>query len=110
MAQFVIGIAGALMIAELYVQKGMQAVLIPCMLLWIQLFTLGLLNEGRASARRLEWLRLLVAVPALYWLLQATTDGLQLEGVGWIIVAVYLAVSATWLALIPSTERQLLIH
>ncbi len=66
MAQFIIGIVGTLLIAELYVREGAEAVLIPCVLLWLQLYTLGLLNEGRSSARRLEWLRLLVAVPVLY--------------------------------------------
>jgi hypothetical protein len=32
-------------------------------MLWAQLYTLGLLNEGRAYATRFELLRLLVVVP-----------------------------------------------
>ncbi|MDH3304733.1 MAG: sterol desaturase family protein [Gammaproteobacteria bacterium] len=109
MAQFIIAIAGALVIAELYARKGTEAVLIPCILLWLQLYTLGLLNEGRPAARRFEWLRLLLAVPVLSWLLQAGADGLQLkETGGWVIVALYSVVSATWLALIPRAEEQLL--
>ncbi len=105
MAQFIIGLVGALLIAELYVREGAEAVLIPCVLLWLQLYTLGLLNEGRSSARRLEWLRLLVAVPVLYLLLRASADGVLQQAGGWIVVAVYSIASAAWLALIPRPER-----
>jgi sterol desaturase/sphingolipid hydroxylase (fatty acid hydroxylase superfamily) len=108
MAQFVVGIIGVLVIAELYARKGTEAVLIPCILLWIQLFTLGLLNEGRGSARRLELLRLLVAVPVLYTVLQATADGMEQQTGGWIVVAVYSILSAAWLLAIPKTEKKLL--
>jgi hypothetical protein len=38
-------------------------VLVPCAVLWTQLYALGSLNEGRAISRRLEVLRLLVVVP-----------------------------------------------
>jgi len=110
MAQFIIGLIGALLIAELYARRGTEAVLIPCVLLWLQLYTLGLLNEGRPSARRLEWLRLLVAVPVLYLLLVATSDGPELQTAGWGIVAIYSIVSAIWLGLIPRTKEYLVIH
>lgn len=106
MAQFIIGIVGALLIAEWYAREGAGAVLIPCILLWLQLYTLGLLNEGRSSARRLEWLRLLVAVPVLYLLLSASADGVLQQAGGWIVVGVYSIASAAWLALIPRPERQ----
>jgi len=39
-------------------------VLIPCVMLWAQLYTLGLLNEGRNYAARAESLRLVLIVPA----------------------------------------------
>ena len=41
-----------------------MAVLLPCVLLWALLYTLGLLNEGRPYAGRYERARLLVVVPA----------------------------------------------
>ena len=44
--------------------SGATAVLIPCLLLWALLYTLGSLNEGRPCAVRLELTRLLVVVPA----------------------------------------------
>jgi len=110
MTQFIIGIVGGLLIAELYARRGTEAVLIPCVLLWIQLYTLGLLNEGRPSARRLEWLRLLVAVPVLYLLLEATADGMEPQTAGWVMVAIYSVVSGIWLGLIPRTKERLLIQ
>ena len=105
MAQFVIGLIGTLIIAELYVRKGTEAVLIPCILLWLQLYTVGLLNEGRSSARRLEWLRLLVAVPVVFLLWWAGVDGMQQYAGAWMVVVVYLIASAAWLALIPSADE-----
>ena len=105
MAQFVIGLIGTLVIAELYVRKGTEAVLIPCILLWLQLYTVGLLNEGRSSARRLEWLRLLIAVPVVFLLWWAGVDGMQQYAGAWMVVVVYLIASAAWLALIPSADE-----
>ena len=110
MAQFVIGLIGTLIIAELYVRKGTEAVLIPCILLWLQLYTVGLLNEGRSSARRLEWLRLLVAVPVVFLLWWAGVDGMQQYAGAWMVVVVYLIASAAWLALIPSADELLIIQ
>jgi len=107
MGQFIIGIVGALMIAELYAQQGAVAVLIPCLMLWLQLYTLGILNEGRGQARRIEWLRLLVAVPALFLLLQGMVEGIDQPMAGWIVVAIYSIASAIWLWLVPAPEKGL---
>ena len=63
LAQFLIVIVATLAIAELFVNAGARGVLIPCVLLWVQLYALGLLNEGRPYARRVELWRLLVIVP-----------------------------------------------
>jgi sterol desaturase/sphingolipid hydroxylase (fatty acid hydroxylase superfamily) len=61
-AQFVVAIIVILWIGDVYAKEGAQAVLIPCIGLWLLLLSLGLLNEGRASARALEFLRLFVVV------------------------------------------------
>ena len=108
MAQFVIGIVGALLIAELYARKGAGAVLIPCIMLWIQLYALGILNEGRQQARWIEWLRLLVVVPGLYLLLQGTVDGIEALPGAWIIVAAYSIVSAIWLWFVSGQRKELI--
>ena len=108
MAQFAVGIVGALSIAELYVRQGLGVVLIPCILLWAQLYTIGLLNEGRPSARRAEWLRLLLVVPGAYVLLHATAVDLAEPATGWLVVATYLITSAAWLLRVPAREEALL--
>ena len=64
LAQFGIAIAVTLGIAVLFAVAGANAVLLPCVLLWALLYTLGLLNEGRPYAMRLELARLLIIVPA----------------------------------------------
>jgi sterol desaturase/sphingolipid hydroxylase (fatty acid hydroxylase superfamily) len=110
MAQFVIGITGALAIAKLYAEKGSSAVLIPCVLLWLQLYTVGLLNEGRTSARRLEWLRLLVVVPVLYFFWQWGVAELQQAAAGWLVLVLYLVLSAVGLLRISGTKEKLITH
>ena len=62
--QFAIAIAAVLGLSVLFAIAGAAAVLVPCLMLWAQLYTLGLLNEGRAYATKFELLRLLVIVPA----------------------------------------------
>jgi hypothetical protein len=103
MAQFVLGIVGALLIAELFGQGGARAVLIPCVALWSQLYAIGLLNEGRPYARRIELLRVLVAVPLLYLLiLQSGSIGIEPDARGWIFVAAYSIGSAIGVLLLPA--------
>jgi sterol desaturase/sphingolipid hydroxylase (fatty acid hydroxylase superfamily) len=88
MLQFVVAIIVTLAIARMFAVVGAQAVVIPCVLLWTQLWTIGLINEGRPYAVRAELTRLLIVVPA----------GIALQdSFNWVIVSVYLAVSAGWL-------------
>jgi len=96
LAQFFVVVIATLLIAELFARQGLEAVLIPCILLWLQLFSLGLLSEGRAMARRIEMLRLLVAVPLLYWAMPETVVGRPQTG-GWFMVAAYSIISIVWL-------------
>ncbi len=106
LAQFAVAVAMTLYIAELFAREGTMAVLLPCMLLWIQLYTLGLLNEGRANARRMELLRLFVVVPSAIYGLQASTAGLALGT--WVVVAGYILVSALWIVSIRDRQPQTL--
>jgi len=73
LAQFLVALVGALVIAEMFVTAGASSVAIPCVMLWLQLYTLGVINEGRAVAARLEVLRLLVSIPVCTAGLQATS-------------------------------------
>ena len=71
MGQFGVALIAALAIAALFASAGAGAVAIPCLLLWAQLYTIGLLNEARPGAARLELLRLLpvnaLGVAAMQW-------------------------------------------
>jgi hypothetical protein len=102
MVQFMLGIVGALVIAELYLQGGARMVFIPCVMLWLQLYTIGLLNEGRPGARRIELLRLLIAMPVLYLLALRGEVGVEAGALGWIILAVYAIGSAAWVLLLSA--------
>jgi len=95
MGQFLLGITGALVIARLYAQAGASAVLLPCVLLWMQLYTLGLLNEGRQGAARREWLRLAAFIPMLA--VVELASGVILSPVFWAAGGSYVAVSGIWL-------------
>jgi alkylglycerol monooxygenase len=64
LAQFGAAVAATLGIAALFATAGATAVLVPCLLLWALLYTLGILNEGRPYALRIELVRLLLVVPA----------------------------------------------
>jgi hypothetical protein len=61
--QFLAGAILTLWISVLFATQGARAVIVPCVLLWALLYTLGLFNENRACARRFELLRLLIVVP-----------------------------------------------
>jgi hypothetical protein len=91
LAQFGAAVVATLAIGALYAVAGAKAVLVPCILLWAQLYTLGVLNEGRPYAMRLERARLLVIVPAGVLVIAAT--GLVPVAPSWLWAgtAIYLA-------------------
>jgi sterol desaturase/sphingolipid hydroxylase (fatty acid hydroxylase superfamily) len=98
-AQFAVAIVVILWIGNIYAKEGVQAVLIPCIGLWLLLLSLGLLNEGRASARLLEFLRLIVVVPLLLWLLNMSV--MRVGIVAWLLAVAYVVGSAMWLTFSP---------
>jgi sterol desaturase/sphingolipid hydroxylase (fatty acid hydroxylase superfamily) len=94
-AQFLVVVATALLIAEVFATQGAQVVLVPCLLLWANLYTLGLLNEGRPYAARFELIRLFLIVPVGVYGLHTTV--LEKTPAVGLIVATYILVSALWL-------------
>jgi len=109
MGQFLVGIIGALVIARLYARAGAGAVLLPCVLLWMQLYTLGLLNEGRQGAARLEWLRLAAFIPMLA--VVELASGVVLVPVFWAAGAGYVAGSGIWLwHVVRTTKSPVKVH
>jgi hypothetical protein len=61
--QFVLAVGGILWIGQLYATQGLVVVMIPCLLLWIQLYTLGMISDRRDYAIRFELARLNVVMP-----------------------------------------------
>ena len=72
-AQFLVATVLTLVIARLFAQVGASGVLVPCVLLWTQLYALGVLNEGRPWATRVEAVRLLLIVPVCLALWRAAS-------------------------------------
>lgn len=93
--QFVVAILLALFISETFAAKGAQAVLVPCVLLWSILYTLGLLNENRPYAVRFELLRLFVVVPV--GVIAMGESLITLSPTTGIVVAAYCLGSMLWL-------------
>ncbi len=102
LGQFAVAVLATLLIADWFARAGAMAVLLPCLLLWVQLYSLGLLSEGRANARRLELFRLFVVVPGLFYWLQASSDGLAPWV--WPAVGIYIGISAVWVASIRDLQ------
>lgn len=95
LAQFIVAVLLTLFIADIFAKLGSAAVLVPCILLWAQLYTLGLLNEARPHAAKFELLRLLVVVPFAVYALDGEIVHITPEI--WVIVGVYSLVSFIWL-------------
>jgi len=76
-----------LAISVMYAKGGLSAVLVPCLLLWALLYTLGLLNESRPYALRFEAMRLLLIVPLGVWALGTQPDWLVPMTVGYVAMS-----------------------
>jgi len=96
LAQFMVVIATALFIANAFATQGAGVVLVPCLLLWTNLYTLGLLNEDRPYAARFELIRLFVVLPLGMYALDS--DLITIIPAGAAVIAIYILVSALWLA------------
>jgi sterol desaturase/sphingolipid hydroxylase (fatty acid hydroxylase superfamily) len=94
-AQFAVAVVVALLISAAYSEHGTRVVLVPALLLWTQLYTLGLLNEDRPYAAKFEFLRLFVVLPIGLFAIDA--NFLSLTPIFAALVAVYLLGSFLWL-------------
>jgi sterol desaturase/sphingolipid hydroxylase (fatty acid hydroxylase superfamily) len=89
LAQFLVAVAAVLWIGVLYAQQGLTAVVLPCMLLWAQLYSIGLLSEQRAWALTFEITRLLVITPLGWIAIGALSAADSYVGTAWLGLAVY---------------------
>jgi len=99
LGQFLVALAATLVIAQIYVTSGAHGVLIPCLLLWLQLYALGMINEGREWATRVEIARLVLVVPAGVAGLQLTLAPALTAATLWTGAILYAAGSLAWLLL-----------
>ena len=74
-------------------------------MLWLQLYTLGLLNEGRQHALRAEVLRLLLAMPLLLLLMQQTSYAIERASGAWLLLVLYATTSSLWVFAIYSRPK-----
>ena len=90
--QFVLAAFGILWIGTVFAEQGAVRVLLPCLLLWITLYSVGLISEQRAFAKRFEIARLLLIVPAgvVAMARQGLFTGATTE---WIALAAYVVLS-----------------
>ncbi len=96
--QFVVAVLAALMITQVFVFAGLRTAVIPCLLLWAQLYTIGLLNEGRSRAIEFEMLRLLGI--NLLGTLALQYNGIAVAAAGWVLAVLYTLGSLLWLQMI----------
>jgi len=101
MAQFVVVLLLTLAIGRMFGTTGTVGVLTPCMMLWALLLTIGMLNEGREHAVRVELARLLLAVP-----IGAAVE----QDASWPVVIAYIGLSITWLVVLKITNKQRVIE
>ncbi len=101
LAQFLLAVVATSAIGLLYAEVGLATTLVLCGLLWLTLYNLALLNEGRPQALRLELLRLLLVTPAaLVWLALSESGRFADERL-WAVAGVYLATSLVGLSRLP---------
>jgi sterol desaturase/sphingolipid hydroxylase (fatty acid hydroxylase superfamily) len=97
LAQFMVATVTVLLIADLYAKAGAVAVIWPCLVLWTQLYTIGLFNEGRVYAARLEVVRLVLVVPVAAGLFVASSAIPVATALLWAVVGGYVVISSVGL-------------
>ena len=108
MFQFVAAILMTLVITQTLIGSGLRYALLPCMMLWALLYTMGLLNGGRANAIKMEVLRLVVVNCLLSFAMQYTEIAVSTEG--WLLAALYTAASLIWLVSIKKPFRTVIYN
>ena len=106
MFQFVAAIMMTLVITQILVGSVRREALLPCLMLWALLFTLGLLSGGRTNAIRLEVLRLVVINWIVIFALQY--NGVAVSTEGWIVAALYTSASLLWILGIKKTIKTMI--
>ncbi len=105
LAQFAFAVLGILWIGVLYATEGARDVIVPCLLLWMTLYSLGALSEARSYAWRVEQLRLFVVVPgSVFAMLQMAIIDNGSAGMLWLAVAAYIVISLAAIRLVNRSD------
>ena len=105
-AQFVVAILAVIWIGGLYANG--RSVIVPCVALWTLLLTIGFINEGRGTGRKLEIARLLVIVPIVILYLQQT--GILVSPVVLVGGVLYMLGSVVWLTFAPENSKKIILN
>ncbi len=105
LAQFAFAVLGILWIGVLYATEGARDVIVPCLLLWMTLYSLGALSEARSYAWRVEQLRLFVVMPgSVFAMLQMAIIDNGSAGMLWLAVAAYIVISLAAIRLVNRSD------
>jgi alkylglycerol monooxygenase len=105
LAQFALAVLGILLIGVLYATEGAAGVIVPCLLLWMTLYSLGTLSEARSFAWRVEQLRLFVVVPgSVFAMLQMAIIDNGSADMLWLAVAAYILISLAAIRLLNKPD------
>jgi sterol desaturase/sphingolipid hydroxylase (fatty acid hydroxylase superfamily) len=105
LVQFSLAVPGIIWIGILFAAEGAQAVVVPCLLLWMTLYSLGTLSEARRYSRRLEQLRLLVMVPAaVFAMLRLSIIDVAASDDVWLAVMAYILFSSAALKMVSKQD------
>jgi len=105
LGQFMAALVVVLLTADLYAKAGAIAVVWPCFVLWAQLYTIGLLNEGRVYATRLEAARLILVVPVAAGLFVSASVMTVENTLVWTVVGGYVVVSLLGLLFVSKSQK-----
>ncbi len=100
--QFAVSTALILWISVRFAEQGASAVVVPCIVLWATLYTMGLFTEGKRYAWQFELIRILL-LPLAVVLLGASPGWLPLT------VAAYGVVSVVYLLFINKNNQEQVI-
>jgi hypothetical protein len=91
LGQFIVAVLLVLWIGDLFAQRGLPAVVVPCILLWAQLYSLGLFSEKRTTALPVEVARLLLVTPLGMLMLVYWSATVAASWIVWAGLAAYIA-------------------